>query len=168
MFGAQDRQSLVWLVGRGAGQAAAPRGGLVGFGLPGAAAGFGTATLALHPRLGQLDRVDPGRRLGRGGWIAGADPVQVLLGVGPLGGGAGLPFGPLARGPRGGGADPLAAGDRVAQVFGQFVAATVRAEQVVVGGVGGLGLGQSLSSLLCVGCSLLMLVGVQSWACSAR
>ena len=27
---------------------------------------------------------------------------------------------------------------------------------------------QSLSSLLCVGCSLLMLVGVQSWACSAR
>ncbi len=26
----------------------------------------------------------------------------------------------------------------------------------------------SLSSLLCVGCSLLMLVGVQSWACSAR
>ena len=28
--------------------------------------------------------------------------------------------------------------------------------------------GSSLSSLLCVGCSLLMLVGVQSWACSAR
>ena len=27
---------------------------------------------------------------------------------------------------------------------------------------------ESLSSLLCVGCSLLMLVGVQSWACSAR
>ena len=32
----------------------------------------------------------------------------------------------------------------------------------------GLALWKSLSSLLCVGCSLLMLVGVQSWACSAR